>query len=57
MKKVKNLTINVKFPSINKTKKAYITLMKRRNSKTNYIYDKEKFKTNYLKFLIKTAKT
>ena len=51
MKKVKNLTINVKFPSINKTKKAYITLMKRRNSKTNYIYDKEKFKTNYLKYL------
>jgi len=54
MKKVKNLTINVKFPSINKTKKAYITLMKRGNSKTNYIYDKEKFKTNYLKFLPST---
>ena len=44
MKNVNNLTINVKFPFINKEKKAYISLMKKSNSKTIKHHFNEKFK-------------
>ena len=44
MKNVNNLTINVKFPYINKEKKAYISLMKKSNSKTIKHHFNEKFK-------------
>ena len=44
MKNVNNLTINVKFPFISKEKKAYISLMKKRNTKINDFHKNEKFK-------------
>ena len=44
MKNVNNLTINVKFPFINKEKKAYISFMKKSNSKTIKHHFNEKFK-------------
>ena len=48
MKNVNNLTINVKFPFINKEKKAYISFMKKSNSKTIKHHFNEKFKLKTL---------
>ena len=45
MKNTNNLTINVKFPCINREKKVYLSLMKKRNTKYNYYHFNEKFKT------------
>lgn len=44
MKNVNKLTINVKFPFINKEKKAYLSLIKKRNTKTNKLHFNEKLK-------------
>lgn len=43
MKNVNNLTINVKFPYLNKEKKSYLSFVKKRNSKYNYYHYNEKF--------------
>lgn len=40
MKKGNNLTINTKFPFISKEKKAYLTIMKKRNTKSSILYKK-----------------
>ena len=41
MKKVNNLTINTKFPFISKEKKAYLSIIKSRNTKSSIIYKKQ----------------
>ena len=41
MKKVNNLTINTKFPFISKEKKAYLSIIKSRNTKSSILYKKQ----------------
>ena len=44
MKKVNNLTINVKFPFISKEKKEYISFLRKNNTKKGYFQNKENLK-------------